>query len=424
MKHITILLLSFFLIAGCTLDDADPVVFSTGSADFSTYVAVGGNLSSGFQSGALTEMHKQFSYPAQIARQAGVDDFTQPLLDYPGIGSYTPIGAGILQLESLLPLALVPAFYSDYSSFDSASPYISDEIKNLPHPYHNLSMPGVLLADLLESVTTEESFSQSQFIDLILRNRDKAAGSRKTLVGQVAELDPTFITCWIGNSDLLAYALLGGTVEEVLTSETDFEFLYKELLDSLSATGAEIVVANLASYRNVAYFTTIPPYLFNFTTLEPVLDENDERIPLVGVGENDLVLFSAIDTLSRGTGIPEANGGKGDPLPDAFYLDQDEQDVLNTQLIAFNAIIENEARARDIPVVDMYNFMAGVNVSGINITGHSFDGAFITGGFFSLDGLHATDAGNALIANEWIATINAHFDADIPPANVINAMGN
>src|SRR6185503_16620788 len=40
------------------------------------------------------------------------------------------------------------------------------------------------------------------------------------------------------------------------------------------------------------------------------------------------------------------------------------------------------------------------------------------GGIFSLDGIHPSKTGNALIANEIIAAINTRFDESIPPVDV------
>jgi hypothetical protein len=40
------------------------------------------------------------------------------------------------------------------------------------------------------------------------------------------------------------------------------------------------------------------------------------------------------------------------------------------------------------------------------------------GGLFSLDGIHPTNTGYGLFADEFIHALNTNFDAGIPPANV------
>ena len=43
---------------------------------------------------------------------------------------------------------------------------------------------------------------------------------------------------------------------------------------------------------------------------------------------------------------------------------------------------------------------------------------FVKGGFFSLDGIHATARGSAIIANAFIDAINKQYNAMVPKANV------
>lgn len=86
--YISILILALFFIFGCSLDEPGNTAtkLSTGDADFTRYVALGNSLTAGYQSGALTAVHQQYSYPNFIAQQAGSATFEQPLLGYPGLG--------------------------------------------------------------------------------------------------------------------------------------------------------------------------------------------------------------------------------------------------------------------------------------------------------------------------------------------------
>ena len=49
--------------------------------------------------------------------------------------------------------------------------------------------------------------------------------------------------------------------------------------------------------------------------------------------------------------------------------------------------------------------------------------AFATGNLFSLDGVHPTPRGYALVANEWIRVINAAYGATIPTVAINNYRG-
>src|SRR6185436_8077360 len=53
--------------------------------NFQTYVAVGDSLTAGFSSASLVVTHQSGSYPARLARQAGVAGFQQPTVSDPGI---------------------------------------------------------------------------------------------------------------------------------------------------------------------------------------------------------------------------------------------------------------------------------------------------------------------------------------------------
>src|SRR5512136_1299798 len=95
MNKTKILLISFVALAlflvGCSLEapSEKQTVLKTGTANLASYVALGNSITAGFQSGALTEEHQIYSYPKLLAGQIGVDNFAQPLLAYPGLGSFT-----------------------------------------------------------------------------------------------------------------------------------------------------------------------------------------------------------------------------------------------------------------------------------------------------------------------------------------------
>src|ERR1700682_1610884 len=67
-----------------------------GKADFTRFVAIGDSYGAGFEAGSLNERHQPFSWPAIVAKQAGlplctpaalITDpcFAQPLIGYPGL---------------------------------------------------------------------------------------------------------------------------------------------------------------------------------------------------------------------------------------------------------------------------------------------------------------------------------------------------
>ena len=61
--------------------------------------------------------------------------------------------------------------------------------------------------------------------------------------------------------------------------------------------------------------------------------------------------------------------------------------------------------------------------SGIVFNGVDYSTQYLTGGAFSLDGVHPNARGYALIANEFIRAINAKYRSTIPDTDVNNYPG-
>ena len=58
-------------------------------------------------------------------------------------------------------------------------------------------------------------------------------------------------------------------------------------------------------------------------------------------------------------------------------------------------------------MLDVNAFFADVAAHGRTIGGVSLTSAFLSGGLFGFDGIHPTDLGYALVANEWIRLISS-----------------
>lgn len=389
---------------------AVPMFAARGSADFTRYVAIGDSYGAGLTNASLLFTHQHYSYPAIIARQAGVADFQQPLVSEPGIGPE-------LQLVSISPLVIAPKASNNGAPMNLA----------LPRPYNNLGIPGARLHDAITLTGAQPvTNTQSLFAQFILRGLG-------TQVQQTLALHPTFITVWLGGNDVLD-AVLSGT-PAALTPLAEAEADYATILDTLiaGAPNAGIAVGGLGDVSAFPYATTIPPVLVNPATSQPVLGPDGKPIFFVadlGGGNfgqltpGALVLLPASAYLATGYGIPAAlaplfptlpNVGK--PLPDAVVLSVDELTQIKTRTQELNAAIRNLATSRNLLFVDfggmMERFKVGVNYGGIRIST-----AFLTGGLFGYDGFHPTDLGSTLIANEWIKQINAAYDTEIPYATI------
>ena len=73
-----------------------------------------------------------------------------------------------------------------------------------------------------------------------------------------------------------------------------------------------------------------------------------------------------------------------------------------------------KAGAKGLAVFDAYTFFNGIAAAGIATSGVNNTTAYITGNLFSLDGVHPTPRGYAVIANELLRIINDQYGATLP----------
>ena len=399
---------------------AAPLLAARGSANFTTFVAIGDSYGAGIESGSLNLNHQPFSWPAVIARQAGATDFQQPLVTFPGIGSE-------LQLVDVIhfPPTITPAS-------GTATPINL----NLARPYNNLSVPGANVTDVITLTGKEPPTSTARlFGQFILRGLG-------TEVQQAIVQKPTFIAIWIGGNDALG-AVLSGT-PAALTPVDTFRTSYNAMLDQLiaGAPSAGMVVGNIPNnVLALPYLSTVKPYLIDPATQLPVVGPNGQKIFFVAdlgggtIGQldaNSLVLLPASAKIATGFGIPAAlamippfnqlpNVGK--PLADTDVLTSTEAGVIKQRVDDFNVVIQQAAAARDIPVADEKGLFDRV-AAGLNVGPIQLNGSFITGGFFSLDGFHLTDMGYTLFADEFIKAINRGYGSHIPIAPLSDFLAN
>jgi hypothetical protein len=126
------------------------------------------------------------------------------------------------------------------------------------------------------------------------------------------------------------------------------------------------------------------------------------------------VTLGASAFLAQGIGIPTSLGGTGQPLPGEVILDQNEVAVIQERVRVNNQAIRDIASANGATVLDLNAIFTEITTSGRSVGGVSITAEFLTGGLFGYDGIHLTDLGYALLANEWIPAVNATGAATLP----------
>lgn len=391
MKNYKLILLSCFvyITLSCTKDtEPNP------SLDFSRYVSVGNSLTAGVSNNGLYNVSIQNSYPNLISGQlakVGGGSFVQPLF-----AAGQENGTGYLKLKGYNGLIPIIETVSANTALRSNNPPLLVKYKG---DNQNLGIPFMKMADI-----DSPGLSSNVFYERLLP--DGTTGT--TYLQMLAAAKPSFFTMWLGNNDLLQYASSGGT--RPITEKAVFESNAKKLLDLLTKDGAKGVVANISDISAAPTISLISNYRPLFTQTKFYISTK------TGVREGtskDLLLppgnLTSLDINSlakRGTNINE-------PWPDNEVLDTAEQAILLAATKEFNTILQNEAKARKLAFLDTFAFMEKLK-NNIDYNGDVVNTAYLTGGFFSLDGAHLTAKGYAFTANEFIKTINDYYKSSIP----------
>lgn len=120
-------------------------------------------------------------------------------------------------------------------------------------------------------------------------------------------------------------------------------------------------------------------------------------------------------------GIPASLGARGVayPFADRYILIPSEIIEINTAIDAYNVAIKAAATSKGYAFVDANKKMSELgSQSGISWDGVRYNAKFVTGGAFSLDGVHLTGRGYAIIANEFIKAINSTYKSSLPQVDV------
>ncbi len=435
-KRVFFILAGFIILFSCTLQEPGIKTTTVNKQDslyFSRLMFLGDDNVAGYQNLALTEKHQKYSFPAQIAKQGGTPDFQQPLMGYPGIGVLSPWGYGTIELYHLdnpetpdtrIPDPLIRAIpYEDYPDYDLNMPFTSEDVMTYPLPYSNLGVPGIVMEDILKGKTKLKSKSHTRMLDIILRNPLPEPYGELTSFQQAQLFHPSILVCWVGMNDVLNFAQYPEGDQPSIPEPTAGDYFaekFAAMADSLKSLNVALLIGNVPDITDMPYFNTVPPIVIDSVTNMPYLDDNGNTVPLIGVEAGDKILTPAKGDIKRGYGIPEGIlNGNGLPLPDDKILDVSEIALVRESVESYNASIDSICAKRKIPVVDIYTLYKELN-TGLNEAGFIFTNTFISGGFFSLDGIHPSDLGNGILANEWIRAINSNFPVSIPPVNLFD----
>jgi hypothetical protein len=320
----------------------------------------------------------------------------------------------------------------DFSNYD----WIGNE-----GPFNNIGVPGLRIFQINYQLLGNPQAGNSYYARFV-----KMQDNDHTILSDITEFNPTFFTYWMGMDDLLPYALSGGTNDNDPIVPTDFPTTFDSYLNmmikTLCANKAKGAIGNIPDVLDFPYFRAIPYDGVVLTAAEasainailattyPNLQYHEGNNPFViddsqapngkrFITSNEYVLMSVpLDSIKCfHYGSYDLQGGRLNSLPDQYVIDGAEGGLLHQRRIDFNLIISNAAAANDLAHVDIYDLVRNLDV-GIKLNGANFNLEFIHGGAFSLDGIHPTAKGYALIANEFVKAINTQYGSSLPEVDV------
>ncbi|MBC9797957.1 G-D-S-L family lipolytic protein [Sinomicrobium weinanense] len=477
-KNIRLLALLALGLAACQPEFDKPVdesgFYSAGDADFSNYVAVGNSLTAGFADNALYIQGQENSYPNIMAQQfahVGGRDFIQPLMN-DNIGGLLAGGTQIADTRMVLN-----ATDTTFVNLDEQP--TTDIANTLQGPFNNMGVPGAKIYHLVAegygdisgvgstanpyfvrfassagtSVIADAAAQTPTFFTLWIGNNDILSYATSGGVG----VDRT------GDTNLANYR------SNDITDPNVFAAVYDQLLTALAGSGAKGAVANIPDVTSIPYFTTVPyapvpmdagtaayvnsqyqdynNAMLQYAALGLITQEEAQRrqinfqegqnpvvitdeyltaLPNPQGGEmpkirqttpEDLIVLTAQTHIGQDPDDPSIIHGVSVPLEDQWVLTPEEQLLVSNAQTQYNATIKALAGQYELAFVDARAMMAQAAETGIPYDGGVLTSAYATGGAFSLDGVHPTAKGYALVANAFIEAINETYNSTIPGVN-------
>jgi len=482
-QKILLLIIAAWLLSGCEPDaSGGGGTPDAGSADFSTFIAVGDSLTAGYADGALYRQIQQNSYPSILAQQfalVGGGSFDQPLMPVGATGSLTISMVDLGRPDRLMLGATGdPERPASPETIDPTQITAIDVRIAGAGGFHNMGVPGAksfhlpvggygeLTIGAIGGGSSNPYFARFASSDITSMLADAAA--------QVA----SFFVLWIGNNDILLYALDGGgsnnatppygTATNDITDPAVFTPSYNAAVATLKTVNNTGLLMNIPDVATIPYFTTVPYNPIPMSAADaaaanaayvtynnamaafaggPIsVEEAAQRTITFNEGDNNALVITDESLTNLGGGIPNirqatskdyivlpasskigTEATPGDPrtvwgvgmaLLDTDVLIEFEYNQVEVARAAYNDTIRAAADADDgLLFFDAAAMLTQLNEEGILYGSGGVTAEFATGGAYSLDGVHATARGYAVIANEIFKVINDGFNAYIPPVN-------
>ena len=206
----------------------------------------------------------------------------------------------------------------------------------------------------------------------------------------------------------------------------------------MTAKGAKGVVATIPNVTSIPYFNTVTvgAILAGVQKANPTVKAlyinalvagTSNYAPRAATAADLIVLTFPTSMIGTPVSTPYGTLPYGltpyTPIDNQYVLDQAEAAMTLDYITSYNTTIKSVATAKGLAIFDAFTFLNNVKASGLVVDGVSLNSNYISGGIFSLDGVHLTPRGYAVVANEFIKAINQQYGSNIPLANVASFRG-
>ncbi|TLP72902.1 G-D-S-L family lipolytic protein [Maribacter sp. ACAM166] len=458
---------------------------TAGSADFSNYVAVGNSLTAGLTDGALFKAGQENSFPNILSSKfalVGGGSFTQPLTNdnFGGLAvggariappRFVFGGAGPVGLETLIgPITVTTdiALNNPAGPFNNLGVPLAKSFHVLAPGYGNLNNVALGLANPF-FVRMTGATPDASILEM-------AVGQAPTFFSLWIGSNDVLGYATSGGDGTNPITPVSGP------PGVGFDGSYGAVVATLTASGASGVVANIPNIIDIPHFTTVPynPVPLDAATAAAVngayvpyngglqaafgalagtglftQEELDARTISFVAGANNAVViedesltdlgainpaFAALPKIRQATaadllvlpaasfigtlaveGNPLTVNGVAIPLADKWVLIPSEQEEIAIATEAFNQIISSVSSQAGLAFVDANSILNQVANGGVTSGQFTLTSSLVTGSAFSLDGIHPTARGYALLANEFMKAIDATYGSSFEASgNFVN----
>jgi len=383
-------------LSGCSSGSSNPLAAlqaaqAKNAGNFSNTVFLGDSLTAGYQSGSLLDTQQVHGWAPLVATQAQFN-IVQPLIAFPG-------APNVLQLTSLGPPPVITTAPGTTTGRDNFAVQPTD-----------VAVPGAFVNDVLSTVPlANPAAGQQQLNQLVLGFPGLGYGQAFSQMQWAIQMQPTTIFLWIGNNDALIADLTG--TPSSMTPLASFTSQYTQLIQALSAlTPAHLVIGNIPDVTLVPYLQPAGAVLAEYSAATGI--PAAQLSALFGISAGDFVTpqgLTEINAILAGT--------QKSPLSDAGVLTAAEAAEVRSTVNSYNQVITQQAQSVGATLVDINALITKVASQGVTISGYTGTTAFL-GGIFSLDGIHPTNTGYALVANAFIDAMNTGIGTKIPDVNL------